>query len=112
MKKILKKFRYWLIKKLGGFVEPPVEIKPQIVVTAKNPVIITANTKVDALMWKGYSMSDEDYERFRKHVMGDLRRKLCDSIFENEDVVKITYCNDFRDETIDIRAMVSLYEFD
>lgn len=110
MKKIWKKFKHWLIKKLGGFVNEPV---PNHVFTSIGvPVRLNAKIEVDADMWYRRDQYFDDGGSFRNLVMDDLKNKLMKHLFSSDDLVSYKYTNNISNETVTIEATVMLHKFD
>ena len=84
MKKLWTKFKHWLIKKLGGYVNAPVR---PIVHQYGEPEVVTLTThiKVDRYEWFGHASSTN-----REHVIERVKLAITSEIFNRaDDFVKI-----------------------
>lgn len=97
------KFKHWLIKKLGGYVNEP--IQPIVHHYGEHEVVtLTICTKVDAYDWFGHD-SEANRERYKTYA----KRALASEIFDRaDDFIKIDVDDTpkFDTDIVTVRATV------
>lgn len=80
MKRLILKFKHWLIKKLGGYTEQQV-INQRIDVHSHQfqPVVLRANTRMDLRLLLNGNVPKQD---ICDRIIQELGRKLADEIIE------------------------------
>ena len=103
MKKLWKKFKCWLIKKLGGYLEETHVVEHYTV----RPVYV--ESQLNGVDLNRY-LEDSD---FKKYIDTMLIGRLSDKLYDDQEqlvrVVESVPNNEFAVSTISLRAMIKVY---
>lgn len=112
MKKLVTKFKHWLIKKLGGYVNEP--MKPTYQYYGSDVITLQASVKANSRDWYGRFDHDQAHDfavKFKERVMEDLKRQMAECISEHWDTLaQIDTCDMFDEDRVLVRATVRIAE--